>query len=137
VDVDNFDGVVIFEALTDDNYFSERPYLLDKGFIMNKIALDYKVTPKLKVGAAGLYMLTAEDIKYTAAENSAAVSENSVGFEIDAYFKYMLFKNVEFAFSAGYLLAGDAMDYWEETAIQNGSADEDILKLNARVRYKF
>jgi hypothetical protein len=137
VDVDSFDGVVLFEAFTDDNYFTERHYLLDKGFIMNKIALDYQATPKIKVGVAGLYMLTAEDIKYTAAANGQLVSESSVGFEIDGYVKYMLFQNVELAFAAGYLLAGDAMDYWEESAIQNGSSDEDILKLNARVRYTF
>jgi len=137
VDVDNFDGVVLFESFTDDNYFTERHHLLDKGFIMNKIALDYQATPKLKVGTAGLYMLTAEDIKYTAAQNGASVSENSVGFEIDAYFKYMLFKNVEVAMEAGYLWAGDAMDYWEQDAIQNGSADEDIVKVVGRVRYKF
>ena len=74
VDVDSFDGVVLFESFTDDNYFTERHHLLDKGFIMNKIALDYQATPKLKVGAAGLYMLTAEDIKYTAAANGASVS---------------------------------------------------------------
>jgi hypothetical protein len=104
---------------------------------MNKIALDYQATPKIKVGVAGLYMLTAEDIKYTAAANGQLVSESSVGFEIDGYVKYMLFQNVELAFAAGYLLAGDAMDYWEESAIQNGSSDEDILKLNARVRYTF
>lgn len=137
VDVDSFDGFVLFEGWTDDNYFTERHYLLDKGFIMNKIALDYKMSPKVTVGAAGLYMLTAEDIKYTAAGNGASVSESSVGFEIDAYIKYMMFKNVEVGFGGGYLFAGDAMDYWEENAIQNGSADEDILKLQARVRYKF
>ncbi|MDH3575794.1 MAG: hypothetical protein OET07_15970 [Desulfobacteraceae bacterium] len=137
VDVDSFDGVVLFESFTDDNYFTERHHLLDKGFIMNKIAIDYQATPKLKVGAAGLYMLTAEDIKYTAAANGASVSESTVGFEIDAYFKYMLFKNVEVAMEAGYLWAGDAMDFWEESAIQNGSADEDIMKITGRVRYKF
>jgi hypothetical protein len=136
-DVDSFDGVVLFEALTDDNYFTERHYLLDKGFIMNKIALDYQATPKLKVGAAGLYMMSAEDIKYTAALNGASVSESDVGFEIDAYFSYKLYDNVTFNFAAGYLLAGDAMDYWEADDIQNGSSDEDILKLNASVRYSF
>ena len=49
----------------------------------------------------------------------------------------MLFKNVEVAMEAGYLWAGDAMDFWEEDAIQDGSADEDIVKITGRVRYKF
>lgn len=137
VDVDSFDGFVLFEGYTDDNYFTERHYLLDKGFIMNKISVDYQVTPKTKVGVAGLYMLTAEDIKYTAAANGQSVSENSVGFEIDAYIKYMMYKNVEVSLGGGYLFAGNAMDYWEEDAIQNGSSDEDILRLMGRIRYKF
>ncbi|MBW2572713.1 MAG: hypothetical protein JRE61_10275 [Deltaproteobacteria bacterium] len=136
-DVDSFDGIVLFESYTDDNYFTERHYLLDKGFIMNKLSLDYKVNGKLKVGVAALYMLTAEDIKYTAAANGQSVSVNDVGLEFDGYISYMLYKNVELAINAGYLLAGDAMDYWEEDSIQNGSSDENIFKSGARVRYKF
>ncbi|MFO7556614.1 MAG: alginate export family protein [Desulfobacterales bacterium] len=136
-DVDSFDGVVLFEGYTDDNYFSERHYLLDKGFIMNKIALDYKVSEKLKVGAAVMYMMTAEDIEYTAAANGASVSESDIGVEGDVYFSYMLYKNLEFAVNAGYLVAGDAMDFWEEDSIQNGSSDEDIIKVGTRVRYSF
>ena len=137
VDVDSFDGVVLFEAYTDDNYFTERHYLLDKGFVMNKLALDYKVSNKLKVGVAALYMSTAEDIKYTAVANGQSVSESDVGFEFDGYISYMLYRNVEVAINAGYLLAGDAMDFWEEDSIQNGSSDENIFKSGARVRYKF
>ncbi|MGB6012870.1 MAG: hypothetical protein WBI57_16530 [Desulfobacterales bacterium] len=136
-DVDSFDGIVLFESYTDDNYFTERHYLLDKGFIMNKLALDYKVSDKLKVGVAALYMLTAEDIKYTAAANGQSVSANDVGLEFDGYISYMLYKNLEVAINAGYLFAGDAMDYWEEESIQNGSSDENIFKSGARVRYKF
>jgi hypothetical protein len=136
-DVDSFDGVVLFEAYTDDNYFTERHYLLDKGFIMNKLAFDYKVSDKLKVGVAALYMLTAEDIEYTAEATQQAVSVNDVGLEFDGYISYMLYKNVEVAINVGYLLAGDAMDYWEEDSIQNGSSDENIFKSGARVRYKF
>ena len=138
VDVDNFDGVVLFEGgYTDDNYFTERYYVLDKGMIMNKLALDYKASDKLKVGAALLYMFTAEDIKYTEAVNGTSVSESDLGLEFDAYISYMLYKNVEFAINAGYLLAGDAMDYFEEASIQNGSSDEDIFRSTARIRYMF
>jgi hypothetical protein len=139
VDVDNFDGVVLFEGgYTDDVYFTERYYVLDKGMIMNKLALDYKASDKLKVGAAVLYMLTAEDIKYTpAVAGSAATAVDEIGTELDAYISYMLYKNVEFAVNAGYLMAGDAMDYFEEASIQNGSSDEDIFRSTARIRYTF
>ncbi len=56
------------------------------------------------------------------------MSVNDVGLEFDGYISYMLYKNVEVAINAGYLLAGDAMDYWEEDSIQNGSSDENIFK---------
>jgi hypothetical protein len=136
-DVDMFDGIIMFEGgWGDDDYFTERPYMLDKGFIMNKLAFDYQATEKLKVGVAGLYMMTAEDIEYTAA-NGERCREDTLGFEFDAYFKYKLFKNVELAVNAGYLLADDAMDYFEEAKIQDGSSDEDIFRSDMRIRYNF
>jgi hypothetical protein len=53
------------------------------------------------------------------------------------FVSYKLYQNVEFAINAGYLVAGDAMDYWEEDSIRDGNADEDIFRSQARVRYKF
>jgi hypothetical protein len=135
-DVDTFTGsTVLMESYDDDNYFTERPYLLDKGMIMAKIAFDWNATDVLKVGAAGMYMLTAEDIEYTS--SSGSESEDEIGVEIAGYLSYKLYQNVEFAINAGYLFAGDAMDYWEESSIRDGSSDEDIFRSMARIRYKF
>ena len=53
------------------------------------------------------------------------------------YLSYKLYQNVEFAINAGYLIAEDAMDYWEEDSIRDGSSDEDVFRSMARVRYKF
>jgi len=137
-DVDIFDNIVLMEGgWSDDDYFTERPYVLDRGFIMNKLALDYQATEKTKLGIAGMYMMTAEDIEYTAAATGAQVSEDDIGFEIDAYVKYKLFKNVELAINAGYLFADDAMDYFEVDSIQDSSTDEDIWRADMRIRYKF
>ncbi|ORJ62059.1 hypothetical protein [Geothermobacter hydrogeniphilus] len=134
VDVDRFDSVVLFEGgYTDDNAPTEMPYLLDKGFIMNKVAVDHKATDKLTVGGAVLYMLTAEDITYSV--GSVNYASDTIGVEVDAYVKYKLYPNCEVALNAGYLAADDAMDYWEVE--QNGKADEDIFRTTARVRYKF
>ena len=142
-DVDMFDGIVFFEGgWGDDDYFTERPYMLDKGFIMNKLAWDYQATERLKYGVAALYQMTAEDIEYLD-RNGAKVSEDELGFEIDVYFKYKLFKNVELAVNAGYLFAGDAMDYFEYDSnqdgvnVRDGSSDEDIWRSDMRIRYKF
>jgi hypothetical protein len=137
-DVDIDDNIGIFEGLyTDDStYFTERPYMLDKGFIMAKLAWDRQATEKLKYGGALMYMLTAEDIKYTDF-NSVSRSNDEIGWEIDVYLKYMLYKNLEFAINAGYLVAGDALDAFEVGRIQDGKADEDIFGSSCRFRYKF
>ncbi len=140
-DVDRFDSIVLMEGgYSDDVYFTERPALFDKGFIMNKLALDHQATEKLKIGAAALYMLTAEDIEYTDALGRSQ-KQDEIGVELDAYASYQLYPNIELAVNAGYLFAGDAMDRFEVSSsnanIVDGSADNDIFRTTARVRYKF
>jgi hypothetical protein len=137
-DVDISDSIGIFEGLySDDNsYFTERPYMLDKGFIMVKLAWDRQATEKTKYGIAGMYMLTAEDIVYS--DFSGRPQKNDeIGWEIDVYLKHMLYKNLEFAINFGYLFAGDALDAFEVGSLQNGSSDEDIFGSSMRFRYKF
>lgn len=138
VDVDRDDNISIFEGLyTDDStYFSERPYMLDKGFIMNKIAWDFRVNDKMTVGLAGMYMLTAEDVEYTNAGGGSEANDE-IGFEFNGYFKYMLFENVEFKLNAGYLWAGDALDAFETGNSRDGSSDENIFGSSFRIRYQF
>ncbi|MEA3332250.1 MAG: hypothetical protein U9Q58_01455 [Pseudomonadota bacterium] len=146
VDIDRMDNICIFEGgFTDDDYFTEKDYLLDKGFIMNKLAFDYKASKKLQVGCSAMYMMTAEDIEYINPETLEKHSDDDVGVEFDAYLKYKLYDNLEFAINAGYLFAGDAMDFFERdnrddsTTYSNmdGDGDEDIFVSTMRVRYKF
>ncbi len=120
-DVDRFDSIIFFEGgYTDDNYFTEAPYILDKGLFLNKLALDYKASDKLKLGLAVLYLQTAEDL---------ANGEKNLGTEIDAYLSYKLYAGLEFALNLGYLAADDGM--------KNFGADEDVFRSTARVRYGF
>jgi hypothetical protein len=138
VDLDRDDNISIFEGLyTDDStYFTERPYMLDKGFVMNKLGWDFGVSDKMTVGAAGMYMMTAEDIEYT---NAAGGNESNdeIGFELNGYLKYMLYENVEFKINAGYLWAGDALDAFETGDGRDGNSDENIFGSSFRIRYKF
>ncbi|MCP4747260.1 MAG: hypothetical protein GY874_14130 [Desulfobacteraceae bacterium] len=137
-DVDIDDSISLFEGnYADDNYFTERPYIADKGFIMNKLGVDYKASKKLTLGAALLYMFTAQDFEYTAAATGEDVSSNELGLEFGVYCKYKLYKNVEVAWNAGYLMAGDALDVYEVPSIQDGNSDQDIYITSAFVRYKF
>jgi hypothetical protein len=134
-DVDRFDSIVLMEGgYTDDNYGTERPYLLNKGMFLNKIAYDRKQTEKLKFGVSALYMMTAEDIEYTD-DNGNAQSNSDLGLEFDAYVSYKLYKNVEFALNGGYLVAGDGMDYFEVD--RDGDGEENIYRITSRLRYKF
>ena len=136
VDVDRFDSIIFFEGgYTDDNYFTEAPHILDKGLILNKIALDYQATEKLKVGGAVLYLITAEDLRYTD-DAGVARSEDGLGTEIDAYVSYKLYKDLEFAVNAGYLIADDGMDFFDATGQRDGSG-EDVFRSTARLRYLF
>ncbi len=135
IDIDRSDSICIMEGgFTDDDYFTEKDYMLDKGMIFNKLAFDFKADKKLKLGASLLYMMTAEDIEYID-NNGKKRKENSLGVELDAYLKYKLYDNLEFAVNAGYLFADDAMDFYEVD--RDGSSDEDIFISTCRVRYKF
>jgi hypothetical protein len=137
-DVDIFTGsTVLMESYDDDRYFTERPYILDKGLMLCKVAFDWQATDTVKVGAAAAYMVTAEDIEYISASDGDNQKEDEIGYELMGYLSWKWYQNVEFAINAGYLVAGDAMDYWEEDDIQDGSSDEDIFRSMARIRYKF
>jgi hypothetical protein len=135
VDVDFFDSFIFQESLTDDNVFFEGVYFQDKGIFFNKLALDYQLDKKTKLGAAVLYLQTAEDVRWTAGTNS--FSDKNLGWEIDAYASHKLYDNLELRLNLGYLVAGDAMDSLETIATRDGSADVNIFKSEARVRYMF
>jgi hypothetical protein len=90
-----------------------------------------------------LYMMTAEDIEYENADTGEQFKDDTIGIEIDLYFKYKLFKNVEWAVNFGYLFADDALDYAEYDSdqpgvdVRDGSSDEDIWRADMRIRYSF
>jgi hypothetical protein len=138
IDMDAEDSIIIFEGnYADDICFTDAHYILDKGFVMNKLALDLKVTDTIKVGGAGLYMMTSKSMEYKDPITEELYRKRSIGYEIDVYAKCMLYKNLEFAINGGYLFSGDGMDVFEEPSIRNGVADENIYIVASRVRFKF
>jgi hypothetical protein len=131
VDVDLFESFIFQESLTDDNVFFEGGYIRDKGMFFNKLALDFQATKQTKVGLAGLYLQTAKDLEWS------TFKEKNLGVEIDGYVRHKLYDNLELALHLGYLFSGDAMDFFETSASQNGKSDVDIFKSEAMVRYQF
>jgi len=136
VDVDSFDNHILFESYTDDDVFTERNYLLDKGFVMNKLRFDYQFTDKVKAGLSGMYMLTAEDIEYFD-KNGVKRKNDKIGFELDADVRYQIYKGLEFNTGAGFLWADDAMDFFEQNSQVDGKSDNNIFRWVANIRYKF
>lgn len=138
IDMDAEDSIIIFEGnYADDIAFTDAHYLLDKGFVMNKVAVDFQLTDTFKVGFAGLCMRTSKAMEYNDPITNELYSVRNIGYEADTYAKIKLYKNLEFAINGGYLFSGNAMDVFEEKDIRNGFADEDIYIIASRVRYKF
>ena len=131
-DVDTFDSIIFGEGgYTDDNYFTEAPYFLDKGAFFNKLGVDFKATETVTVGGAILYVMTAQDL--TLADGSTT---RGLGTEIDAFISYKLNANLELALNAGYLFSADGMDFFE-TDGGNGTADANVFRSTARARFTF
>jgi hypothetical protein len=133
-DLDVTDSIVLMEGgYNDDNYLTEAPYFLDKGAVFNKLGVDFKATENFTVGAAVLYIMTAQDLILGDGSTS-----RSLGTEIDAYIGYRLNANLELGLNAGYLFAGNGMDFFELAgANKNGSADANPFRSTARARFTF
>ena len=79
-----------------------------------------------------IYNMLAEDV--TLGDGS---KDNALGLELGGRVSYKLYANLELAAEAAYLIAGDAMDAFEESSIQDGKGSKNIFHTAARMRYKF
>lgn len=131
-DIDMTASAVFTESYTDDQYFTESTTILDKGLFLNKIAVDHKATKKLSVGAALLYLQTAKDLTIGGGKTS-----KKLGTEIDAHLSYQLWPSTRIDIGGGYLISGDAMDYFEVASQRDGKADVNVVRLDSRIRYAF
>lgn len=131
-DVDNSESMIFFENMTSDDFFAETYYLLDKGFLLNKLQVDHKLTSQVTVSGQVAYHLLAEDVNL-----ANGSSEDTLGWELGGGVSYMPYPNLDIAAEIAYLLADDGMDFFEEESIQDGESDEDIFHSAMRVRYKF
>lgn len=138
VDVDNFYSMFFGEGgYTDDDYFTERYYVGDKGMVMNKLALDYALSKKTKLGASVAYLMLAEDATWTNAAGTATFKDDKLGVEVIGYVSHKLYDSLALDWNIGFLAADDAVDAFETGATRDGSSDVDIFQSTARVRYQF
>ncbi len=132
IDTDVKGSLILFEdGFGTDNYFSDAPYLLDKGFQMFKLRGDYTFTKKFAMNAAVAYMMLAEDT-YN--------DDKDIGTEIQLGATYKIWKGLTFKIISAYLFSGDAMDAWASDADStnhfDGSAD-DFWRIHAGINFKF
>jgi len=113
--------------LTDDNYFTEKPYIQDKGLYLNKLSADYKFTDKTMGGLAILYLMTAKDL---------ANGSDKLGTEIDAYVSHKLYKNTEVKLNFGYLFSDDGMNNFVGGP-DKGKDAPNIYRTTMWIRYMF
>ncbi len=139
-DMDATDSVIFSEeSLTSDIFLVETNYLFDKGILQNRFDVGHQINKKLWVGGAISLLELAEDVEYVNASGTR-FKEDALGVEISGRLKYNFATRTVFEAQLAFLSADDAMDFFEGgvgSPPQDGDADEDIYKLNARVRYKF
>jgi hypothetical protein len=139
-DMDSSDSIIFSEeSITSDFFLVETNYLFDKGIFQNRFDVDYQINKRLSVGGAVSLLKLAEDLEYVNASGTR-FSSDDLGVEVSGRLKYKIAPRTEFQAQLAFLSADDAMDFFEGGALgppQDGSSDEDIIKLNARVRYKF
>jgi len=140
IDTHTFGSVVLFEdAAFDDGYMvSRHPYLNNLGFQMYRLRVDYQATPRLSLAAAVNYMKFDEDA-YWRDEAGNVKNDDDIGWELDVYAKYELYKDLTLNVAAGYLWAGDALDAWADKN-GNGQVDSDadnMYRVSVGVTYTF
>jgi hypothetical protein len=92
---------------------------------MAKLYGSYKATPWYKVTLAGLYIgdTTDHGDTFGTALKSTGGGQfhdgNSVGWELDLYNEFQLYKNLNFVVAGGYLWAGSAMKFNYQNTTSN------------------
>lgn len=133
IDTDVPGSIILFEDghFGTDNYFSDAPYLLDKGFQMYRIQGDYQFTRKFAAWAAFMYMRLAEDT-YN--------GEKDLGQSMQLGATYKIWKGLTFKIIGEYLVSDDAMDAWAQDANYANGYDghaDDFWRLESGINFKF
>jgi hypothetical protein len=139
-DMDSSDSAIFNEGnLNTDFFFTETNYFFDKGIFMNKFSVDHQINKKLKVGGSVALMALAEDVQYVNGVGTR-FEEDALGVELQGRVTYSFATRTVWEAQLAFLAADDAMDFFEggvDGPPQDGDVDEDIVRLETRVRYKF
>ena len=136
-DMDSGDSAILNEGnLNTDTFLVETNYIFDKGIFMNKFSVDHQISKKLKVRGSVALLALAEDVVYFNGSGTR-FKEDALGVELEGRVTYKFASRTVWEAQLAFLAADDAMDFFETGVNQDGDADEDIVRLETRVRYKF
>jgi hypothetical protein len=83
-DVDFFDSAVFFEGvLVNDAVHRQEPYLLDKGYLLNKVHVDWRVSESLTIGGAVVHNQLAEEVTWVGVDGSLDPATGDFKFNPD------------------------------------------------------
>ena len=91
---------------------------INDGYFIINVFADYKVTPKMSMGAALTYA--------KADEAQIAGQDKEYGYELDVTATYKLYDNLSYMVGAGYLWSGD----WFKKGVAGASVDNDYILMN-------
>lgn len=111
------------------------------GLWLTKLYGSYKVTDMYKVTLAAIYAgdTTKSGNSIGNARKADGVTlrdDKDIGFEFDLLNQLTLYKNLTWDIGFGYLMAGNAWDFWDATTNTNKSP-KNPWGLNSRLVYSF
>jgi hypothetical protein len=109
-----------------------------------KLYASAKITPWYKITLHGLYIgdttkhgnTLGTALKYPGTGSLLLRDDNDIGWEFDLIQDFMIYNNLRFNISAGYLIAGDALDIRQNSTFFNRSPSNPWA-IKTRLFYTF
>ncbi|MBM4323024.1 MAG: hypothetical protein FJ115_05635 [Deltaproteobacteria bacterium] len=144
------EGMVFYDKpylARDPGYYTDKSDRVHRGDIggtwMLKLYASAKLAPWYKATLQGMYIGdttkngntvgTARKAPYGSANLR---DDKTIGFEFGLLNEIKIYKNLSFDVGLGYLIAGDALEYWDSTRSKNVKPDNPWL-IASRLMYRF
>jgi hypothetical protein len=110
------------------------------GLWINKIYAGFTVSPRFNTRLELMYIFDTADngdmLGTTRKSNGLPEDNDDVGWEIDWFNTFSIYKNLTFQFGGGYLFAGDAMNFFDPLGPGNGSTKNPWV-ITTNLTYSF
>lgn len=149
--MDFFDSAVFCQGvLANDTVHTQNPYLFDKGFLLNKLDIRYRLLDdKLTLGTAVVLNSLAQEVEWTGVSSvrdpveghllpTAPSKARDLGLEVQLMAQYRFNKSLQCGLLAASLVApGKAWDFFEVGIERNGTPDQDFTTIQSNLAFLF